>query len=63
MSAPRLLTLAQVGERIGASYWSAYRMVRAHNLRTVKVRGVIQVREEDLARLIESRTFPARRSA
>lgn len=69
MSAPRLFTLAEVGERIGVSTTTVQRLIASGGLRAVNVaatgtgsRARLRVREDDLAKWINARTA-GRRSA
>jgi len=64
MSAPRLLTLAETGERIGVSARTVQRLISSGELRAVDVaatkgdgsRARLRVREDDLTKWINART-------
>lgn len=62
----RLLTIPQTAERLGCSRWHVYDLIADGLLRSVDIaprgsrRSKTRVREDDLQKLIDSRTRSAR---
>lgn len=51
----RLLTLEEVQRRLAVGRTTVYRLIRAGDLPTVKIRGSRRVREQDLEAFVEGR--------
>ena len=52
-----LLTIKEVAERLKISYFTAYRYIREEKIKSIKLEREYRIREEDLEKYLESRTY------
>lgn len=60
-TSPRLLTVPEFAERLHISRASAYRLIAAGDVATVRLGGSVRITEQAITDLIRAKTNPARR--
>jgi len=56
-----LLTLTQLRERLQCSRSTAWKLIHEHNLPTLRIAGLVRVRERDLQAWLDNHTEAAER--
>ena len=52
-----LLTIKEVAKRLKVTYYTAYSYVKTEKIKAIKLEREYRIREEDLEKFLESRTY------